>query len=1544
MAGKHAVISYLNTYSGSNAILDDSGGIDASIETITVDAAYSHGFVVNTLLIIDSEYMLVTAVTDTHTLTVIRGYNNSTPAIHADNAAVYGVHNWVDIVHSGTTNSALISLEFVDVLGTPTIALVRIQNRPVDSSAANAGTEPGQFTGVFTDFMKIRIKDAETQLVYFYGVVFSLTETYEPQWGMVLDLDCRDYLSELKDNTTQGYAGFEIDPTVALSTYVTNFAKSNIDENTNLNKTAIGGRSAIIKSLITATTPNITFDPADDRFEDSVAVFEQAENYELGPKNQKSVLQHIASISATDPHDVTANEQFYGYDFYVDPNFTSTASGAVGGSAIPTAFFNYFKKGTRPNVTPATYGLNVESPSTGGFVEDGRKVPMMDFEFNRPKGEILTDAIVTYKFMDESSEDGSTAIGSKTTTFEVIEIKAVANLSSTVPRWKGLPIASGYKAFNNDDGVLLPEWLQVQISSTWTTVARMQYINRTTGTINDANPVYMLISDVDESIASGYFNEDTVWRGKNNTSSTFTIKSRPRSKYGVRRSLTMTVGESVKPNTIRQKIAAALMRNSVQVIRGSFSSIRRPEYYIDNSPSSVATNSGSDETITLSGSVNPLNYGFRVGMPVVKLVNSDIPNTGVVYGYASAVTSTTVRLTWNTGTVSASETLRFIVPVRAGDVINVTNPLVSLSNNKFLVTKVVYSEQPGVSNTEYTVVGAETNREGGYAAKNFQSAVVDSIGQAPNLPPAKPNSGNIGESGVTCTFTSASPDVVTWTAGDLTIGNRRFSIFAGSTVDSMIPPADGNTGQASSPLAEVVSVGETDIDVDDGSVFNVNSPYLRVTPKESGGLESLYLTSISTNTLTVTRTASVAYAVDQVLYEASLEPSIDYYIYYPGTGSYLKTVRKSSYRYVVGNEPDPIVIGWCKAGTVEAEFSVWVQEFSMGSTKGDAAKKLTKYSLTSILARKGMQAWSTSAVFTGTAYNAFSWGSSAVSFGDDTTETIDSGTRTMSAALEYVYKIVGDSPNAALQFTTTYSAVYTDNAILLATVSRATDTGAGSPTILPFNGNQATISAGVISAGAILAGNIKGGEISTKISSDMTGITMNAAGQIFTGTKTYNSAEAGWILENNSGTPRFEIGETDGNYLQWSGSALNIKGSIVLHGSSTTLDETNTLNTNTTAANVGLGNVDNTTDASVLSTAGTNANSAAKTGGTVGGWTLASDALYVTNKQTSDGYQSDGFTIAANGSIHSTNFFINSNGVASFKGTLTVGGIDLDTTNTLNANTTAANVGLNLVTNQSATTTVNTALGGNHTGNLNSLSIASTSGARVQFSSTGISGYDSSILRWAMSAQGTPLTVYGPGGGAAGDAAIKFENGDYRSWISAGSTASDTRYDAAHHQFQNFDTPEGFITGLQAIIMAKTSGDNTISSADGGNLVLNALGSSGNVYIKHNNITVAEYDSTNSIHYNNVIPHADSTYNLGQFDKKWAYIYADSMGSTTYRTTIGYFSTVVEGDLILDNLDSEEGNNFDGTKGHWLIQEGIDDLFIENKINGKKYKFKLEEI
>ena len=74
----------------------------------------------------------------------------------------------------------------------------------------------------------------------------------------------------------------------------------------------------------------------------------------------------------------------------------------------------------------------------------------------------------------------------------------------------------------------------------------------------------------------------------------------------------------------------------------------------------------------------------------------------------------------------------------------------------------------------------------------------------------------------------------------------------------------------------------------------------------------------------------------------------------------------------------------------------------------------------------------------------------------------------------------------------------------------------------------------------------------------------------------------------------------------------------------------------------------------------------------------------------------------------------------------------------------------------------------------------------------------------------------------------------------------------------------------------------------------------------------------------NIVPKVHNVSELGSPTNRWANIYS--------------------ADLQLSNEDNEVGNEIDGTKGSWTIQEGEDDLYLLNRRNGKKYKFKLEEI
>ena len=77
-----------------------------------------------------------------------------------------------------------------------------------------------------------------------------------------------------------------------------------------------------------------------------------------------------------------------------------------------------------------------------------------------------------------------------------------------------------------------------------------------------------------------------------------------------------------------------------------------------------------------------------------------------------------------------------------------------------------------------------------------------------------------------------------------------------------------------------------------------------------------------------------------------------------------------------------------------------------------------------------------------------------------------------------------------------------------------------------------------------------------------------------------------------------------------------------------------------------------------------------------------------------------------------------------------------------------------------------------------------------------------------------------------------------------------------------------------------------------------------------------------------ILPEADNT---------------DALGSSSKRFTTLHSAGLNTGDINMSNLN-DNGNEVDSTKGSWSKQEGADDLFIINRVNGKKYKFNLTEI
>jgi len=728
-------------------------------------------------------------------------------------------------------------------------------------------------------------------------------------------------------------------------------------------------------------------------------------------------------------------------------------------------------------------------------------------------------------------------------------------------------------------------------------VAKMQYINKTSG-ISNTSPAYVLISEIDEGLSesnqTSIFAENKIFVGRS-SGATFTLKSRPKTSLGVKRGIDFQTGNIKEPRAIREKLAANLVKKSTTTLKGSFSTIEKPRFYVDISPSAVSsTTSGgittdtatlastvsaldgaissttattitvdSDATATLSagevvnvdsemmriksitnattievdrgvGSTtaathsdnavisgpSPFSYGITIGTVLVELDSSGDPST--TYGYVSAMAGTTIGTTLNTGTVSTAKTYRFYIPVRAGDFIKVRNDLVNVNTN-MIVLGMSLIEQDGVHTTEYQAYGSESASTAGDTAEvdytaakpspSLMTSVVQAVSEDEQLPPLdNPSQMQVNATNAltTTVFTSKTGDLldrVSWAAGSLTVGSKRFTIDAGETSDMN---SDGRL----------------------------------------------------------------------------------YYIYYPGSGTSLLTVEKTAWKNLDDVKNGfATLVAWAKYGDPESQFKMIANDTDI-PTKGDPAKFIASGAMTTALLKKGAQPWTTTVEFQkfpqsdSSLYNKFSWGNGTsgnlagyISFGASASDSapVDSGnSNTDFSSIGGANLSGGLSDNTTyycflnlsatlvsgrhpVGVTTNYTVPYQDDKVLLATVivgtsGDNTNTKGNTPTILPFNGKIPTMSVGALAANSIIADNIQAGTITadhitsgvvtTRITADMSGVTMNTSGHIYSGSKAYGDNNTGFILDGGTTNGRFQIGPNNANNMKWDGSTLTITGAI----------------------------------------------------------------------------------------------------------------------------------------------------------------------------------------------------------------------------------------------------------------------------------------------------------------------------------------------------------------------------------------------------------------
>ena len=1067
---------------------------------------------------------------------------------------------WVDVTVAGandTTTSALIGYHLADRLGASRRVRLTISNQS-SNPFANAAGSKGPFSGTFTDFMPIRLRDGTSQDIIYAGSVYEVSEEYDNQYGMLIKINCRDAVSELRDNTVKGALNYKIDTSQDKHVSVLNTDTRDLDKKQW--GQGISTRSGLIKSIVTHFSKNIEV-PADivandSRFVDSVQKFHKnKEVYTVSGKNSSSPLSHITKLAAADAHfDAITDgslEQKYTYDFYADPNFTSTAS-----DHKPQSYFNYFKRGSRPTTTPqgsATGGgLRVEyasddttgtgsgewNTSLSGVDFAGRLEPMFEFEFRRPKGEIQTDAALSYvEHIPEVDEDTGEETGeideiiTREITVEIIKIKASANPTNF--KWQNRKITGPQGSEGKDEGSA--EWLTVSISGSPQRIARIQYLNKTSS-ISATSPAFMLVSHVvplptGGNASTNYWAENTVMTGET-SGATVTIQTRMSDAYNVRRTMTVSAMDTDDPRTIRENLAAGLIRSSTQMVRGNFKTYGKPRYYFDDIVASVSGT--STQVIDLSGSVNPNNFGFHKGMTVVQLDNDgNVPEDDPIYGYASTVTSSAVTVTWGgglaggTGAIAAGAKLRYFVPVRAGDLIYVRCDLVGIGGVysegdnagkprglNMMVTDLEYTEEPGVSHTMWDVVGSEDDETMfAYPVKTNDAAAADRVQSRENMPPKLPPT---VQGNSTWRTYALDPYTVHWTGGRLLHEGEAHNISASDTTATMVSAANGNTGQPTSddpydvnnslyPNAYLMYASVKAADLA-GTMSNVTDPttvsVTQTTEFKLGqivtvGSEKLKIMNInkSANTIKVVRgyagsTTAAHSSGDDVMYNTPVR----YTVYWPGSGSALKTIRKTNYKnmdeVIEHNAIQLFDVEW---HPFEAKWKFTFPNINDNKTAHEVGNTWAPSSIDSYLLKKGAQAWTTDLVFSGTDWDTIKWhrkGASdstggVVSFGDEDIENVNANTGFQFTSnyygkTAYIYKNVGEAANNTLAATLYHNEVYRDDRVLLAMVIvAASDDDTDSPSIFPFNGNEGTISAGIIAAQAIVGGMVKANQIET---------------------------------------------------------------------------------------------------------------------------------------------------------------------------------------------------------------------------------------------------------------------------------------------------------------------------------------------------------------------------------------------------------------------------------------------------------------------------------
>ena len=309
--------------------------------------------------------------------------------------------NWTQaLTHNG--KNAVIVCRISKNINSPSSAEIILTNKSKNyssttTSKAAVNSSQGKLTGVFTEFTDCYIRDEETGTILFRGRVVEEQNQYNLMQGSTIRLILKDMLQELADY-----------PTRHAPQALRSINRDSSDYDT---------RSEVVAYVVSKVSNNFsTSDTA--KFEASQTAYTSNEKktgdftgannaLDITKAGKGNILQTVHGMAMHEPHADSITVDHFGYDFYADPNFTSSAT-----SHNPSVGLNYYMRGTRPGAggstasDPSKYGLTIEHPSAGWSGQTDFSKPMLnDADFDTTSAPVFSSAVVQFIETAQSEAD-----------------------------------------------------------------------------------------------------------------------------------------------------------------------------------------------------------------------------------------------------------------------------------------------------------------------------------------------------------------------------------------------------------------------------------------------------------------------------------------------------------------------------------------------------------------------------------------------------------------------------------------------------------------------------------------------------------------------------------------------------------------------------------------------------------------------------------------------------------------------------------------------------------------------------------------------------------------------------------------------------------------------------------------------------------------------------------------------------------------------------------------------------------------------------------